>query len=392
MMVLMKEWGQTLQSWPWWRWVVTGLSLLATLLSISLSWHFLSGGPMIGCTGGSSCDQVLNSKWSMLAGVLPVSSLAVGTYLALFVASFFIGSETEEPVRYLAWKAMLVLVGAVVGSALWFIIVQKWFIGEFCPYCMSTHLSGLLLAVVVVWRAEKFRPLHTLGLIMIGLGLSGILVAFQIEVAPKTAYKDGDSQKDLPVMDYQKVPIIGSEDAPYKVTMLFDYNCPHCQKIHFMLQDAVRQYGGKLAFVLCPTPLNTKCNPYVPRDVDAFKNSCELAEISLAVWNADRKMFSTFENWMFTYDSGDRWHPRTLGAAKAKAIELVGSVKFNASLSDPWIEHYMQTCIQIFGRTLQNGKGGIPKLILGSRWVIPEPENTKDLISILQGSLNLPQP
>jgi len=286
----------------------------------------------------------------------------------------------------------LVLVGAVVGSALWFIIVQKWFIGEFCPYCMSTHLSGLLLAVVVVWRAEKFRPLHTLGLIMIGLGLSGILVAFQIEVAPKTAYKDGDSQKDLPVMDYQKVPIIGSEDAPYKVTMLFDYNCPHCQKIHFMLQDAVRQYGGKLAFVLCPTPLNTKCNPYVPRDVDAFKNSCELAEISLAVWNADRKMFSTFENWMFTYDSGDRWHPRTLGAAKAKAIELVGSVKFNASLSDPWIEHYMQTCIQIFGRTLQNGKGGIPKLILGSRWVIPEPENTKDLISILQGSLNLPQP
>jgi len=159
-----------------------------------------------------------------------------------------------------------------------------------------------------------------------------------------------------------------------------------------MLQDAVRQYGGKLAFVLCPTPLNTKCNQYIPRDVDAFKNSCELAEVSLAVWSADRNKFSIFENWMFTYDSGDRWYPRTLGAVKAKAIELVGSAKFNAALSDPWIEHYMKTCIQLFGRTLQNGKGGIPKLILGSRWVIPEPENTKDLISILQGSLNLPQP
>ena len=388
----MKECGQTLQSWPWWRWIITGLSLLATLLSISLSWHFLSGDTMIGCGGGSSCDQVLNSKWSMLAGVLPVSSLGIGTYLALFVASFYIGSDTEEPVRYLAWKAMLVLVGAVVGSALWFIIVQKWFIGEFCPYCMSTHLSGLLLAVVVAWRAEKFRPLHTLGLIMIGLGLSGILVAFQVGVAPKTVYKDGDSQKDIPAMDYQKAPMIGSVDAPYKVTMLFDYNCPHCQKIHFMLQDAVRRYGGKLAFVLCPTPLNTKCNPYIPRDVDAFKNSCELTEISLAVWSADRKMFSTFENWMFTYDSGDRWHPRTLGAAKAKAIELVGSVKFNAALSNPWIERYIQTCIQIFGRTLQNGKGGIPKLILGSRWVIPEPENTGDLILILRRSLALPPP
>lgn len=392
-MNFLKDLGQTLRSWTWWRWGITGLSLLAALLSISLSLHFLSGGPMIGCSGGSPCDEVLTSKWSMLAGVLPVSSLAVGVYLALFVASFFIGPDTEEPVRRLAWKALLVLVGAVAGSALWFIVVQKWFIGAFCPYCMSTHLSGLLLAVLVVSRARRmFRPLHTLGLFFIGLGLSAILVAFQVGMAPSTVYKDGDSQENIPAMDYRKAPMIGSVDAPYKVTLLFDYKCPHCQKIHFMLQEAVRRYNGKLAFVLCPTPLNTKCNPYVPRDVDAFKNSCELAELNLAVWSADRAAFPVFENWMFTYDSGDRWFPRTLQAAKAKAIELVGSAKLDAALSNPWIKQYIQTCIRIFGRTLQNGKGGIPKLIYGSRWVIPEPDNAQNLILMLQTSLDLPQP
>ena len=36
----------------------------------------------------------------------------------------------------------------------------------------------------------------------------------------------------------------------YIVTVLFDYKCPHCQQLHFMLDEAIRRYGGKLAFAL----------------------------------------------------------------------------------------------------------------------------------------------
>jgi hypothetical protein len=32
--------------------------------------------------------------------------------------------------------------------------------------------------------------------------------------------------------------------------------------------------------------------------------------------------------------------------------------------------HYMQSCILIYAQTIQDGKGGIPKMIPGSRWVI----------------------
>ena len=106
-----------------------------------------------------------------------------------------------------------------------------------------------------------------------------------------------------------------------------------------MLNEVVSRYSGKLAFVLCPAPLNTQCNPYIPRDVDEFRNSCELAKIALAVWVADRDMFDDFENWMFTFESGDRWHPRSPETARAKAIELVGQAEFDAALSDPWIGH-----------------------------------------------------
>jgi uncharacterized membrane protein/protein-disulfide isomerase len=383
-------------SWPTWRWILTGLNTLALVLSIILSWHYLAGGPMAGCGGGSPCEQVLNSRWSVLAGIIPISGLAVGVYLALLAASLFIGPATDPQVRRLAWRVMLILAGSVAGSAIWFTILQKWFIGAFCPYCMTTHITGLLLAVIVIWRAIRasriIRPLSAMGLVLIGLVMAGSLAAFQIGFTPSAVYRDGESKYKMPAIDYHSVPIVGSPDAPYIVTLLFDYQCSHCQKLHFMLEESISRYAGKLAFVLCPAPLNTQCNPYVPADANAFKNSCELARIGLAVWLARREAFSAFESWMFTFDSGDSWRPRSLETARAKAVELVGQAKFETAWSDPWIGLYMQTCIQIYSQTIRNGRGGVPKMIFGSQWVMPEAYNTDDLIRILQKSLAVPIP
>src|SRR5579872_2063068 len=100
-----------LPSWPWWHRALTGLSALGLAFSSYLSWHYLTGGSVIGCGGDSPCDQVLNSRWSTVAGVLPVSGLAAGTYLALLVASLAIGPAAKPVVRQLAWCAILVLVG-----------------------------------------------------------------------------------------------------------------------------------------------------------------------------------------------------------------------------------------------------------------------------------------
>jgi len=408
------------KSWPWWRLTMTGLNIIALVLTMIMSWHYLTGGSMAGCVGGGPCEKVLNSQWSTIAGILPVSGLAAGVYLAMLVASFFIGPSSEAPLINLAWSVMLILAGSIAGSAIWFTILQKWIIGDFCPYCMITHITGLLLTALVFWRAisesdnhsndipltnhsgvksdsqsaqrHLIKPLPAMGRVLIGLVLAGILVACQVGFTPSVVYRNGESQNNLPTINYHAVPMVGSPDAPYVVTLLFDYQCSHCQKIHFMLDEVIRRYHGELAFVLCPAPLNTQCNPYIPRDVDEFKNSCKLAMISLAVWMAKREEFPAFENWMFTFESGDNWHPRSLDSAMAKAVELVGKAKFNAAWSDPWIGQYLQTCIQIYGQTIQNGKSGVPKLIFGSHWVIPEPNNADDLVMIMQKSLAVPKP
>ena len=408
------------QALPWWRWFLMGLNIWALILSIILSWHYLAGGAMIGCGGGSPCEEVINSRWSTIAGIVPVSGLAVGAYLAMFFAGFYISPNTEPSIRRIAWSALLILAGSIIGSAVWFTILQKWFIGEFCFYCMTTHITGLLLSALVIWRAaielndpikdisrknktivknnsstipvktNKYFPV--VGKSLIGLVLSIFLAAFQIGFTSPAVYQGGESRNNLPVVDYHNVPIIGSPNAPYIINTLFDYKCPHCQQLHLMLNEAIRRYDGKLAFALCPAPLNTQCNPYIPRDVDAFKNSCELAKIGLVVWLVNRDAFATFENWMFTFDSGDRWHPRSLESTKAKAVELVGKEKLDAALSDSWIDQYLKSCINIYGQTMQGGNGGVPKLVFGSLWVVPKPNNADDLINILQKSLRVPKP
>jgi protein-disulfide isomerase len=277
---------------------------------------------------------------------------------------------------------------------------------------MATHVTGVLLAILVIWRAPgslkseignpksernprykiRFSDFRFRIWSLAGVGLAGILAASQAAFTPPAAFRGGDSREQLPALDARAVPLVGSPEASYVVALLFDYECPHCQKLYFMLDEAVRRYNGKLAFALCPAPLNTHCNPYVSRDVDEFKDSCELARIGLAVWKADREAFSTFDRWMFFFESGDRWQPRSPAAARAKAVELVGEAKFDSAMADSWGARYLQTSTRIYGATVRNGKGGVPRLVFGSRWVIPQPNDADELLSILQNSLGLPKP
>jgi protein-disulfide isomerase len=316
----------------------------------------------------------------------------------MLVAGFFIGPATAVPDRRLAWGAILILIGAASGSAVWFIIVQEWVIGAFCPYCMATHVTGLLLAGLVLWRApNQFDDATRRSVIaypLIGLALAGIAAACQIAITPPPVYRGGELQIALPAIDPHSVPLIGSPDAPYVVTLLFDYRCPHCQELHAMLDEAIHRYDGKLAIALCPAPLNNECNPYISREVDEFKDSCEVAKVGLAVWVANREAFGDFDRWIFSPDPGKPWQARSLGAARAKAVELLGQARFDAALADPWIARFMQDSVRTFGDTINaDGRGSaVPKLVFGSRWVTPQPRDANDLILILRNSLGVPRP
>jgi len=400
------------QDWPLWRIGFTVLNVLGLSLSMMLSWHYFSGTDVAGCGGGSPCEEVLSSRWSSLWGILPVSGLAVGTYLAMFIASLWVGRTGDTSIRRLAWGTLLLLSGAVMGSAWWFIVLQKWILERFCFYCMTAHITGLLISLLILVRAfnsyddpadsagvsakdssrvRLLRPLQIIGWVLLGLMLPAGMAALQVWSSPAKEVHGNVSQTTLTDDGDRNVPLSGSPEATYVVTLLFDYQCSHCQKIHWMLPEVIRQYEGRLAFVLRPAPLEPQCNPYVAEQTDAFKNSCELARLAMAVWRTHRDTFAAFEHWLFTFETGSQWRPRSLDAARAKAEEWLGRDALQAALSDPWIDQYIQGGVTIFGQTAQQGAGMVPQMIFGSVWMVPEPSDALQLGRMIHENLGVPR-
>lgn len=366
------------------------LSVVALVLCVVMALHSIKGTAMIGCGPGSSCDNVLNSRWSMVLGVIPVAGLALGVYLAVLLCLYFVKDRELAPI---VWKLLLLFGGAIVGAAIWFFILQKWFIGQFCKYCMTTHSIGIVVTGLLWYLAHKncpskWNPVFAAA----GLALAGCLAGFQLLTTPKVAYDHGTSEASLPVLKVGETPVIGNPDAPYQINLMFDYQCSHCRNIHIAAKKLVEKHPD-IAFVLTPCPLSYACNPYVAvKGKDQFAGSCELARLALAVWLARPDKFDEFDEWLFTADEPSKgWYPRTVEDATAKASDILGGQQalldaaHNAQISSLFSKSF-----DLFGRTTQEGKNGIPRLVYGSKWIIPEIDTPDGLLEILNTVFEIP--
>lgn len=365
------------------------LGIVALVLSAVMAMHSLRGTALVGCAAGSSCDSVLGSRWSSLMGVIPVAGLAAGVYLAILLCLFFVRDKEIAP---LAWKMLLVFGGAILGSAIWFFILQKWILGQFCKYCLATHSVGIIVTGLLWYQAHrscpsKWNPVCGAA----GLLLAAGLAIFQLTTTPKVAYDRGDSANALPVLKADETPVLGSEDAAYRINLMFDYQCSHCRKIHFAAKD-ITESRPDIAFVLVPCPLSYACNPYIPASGrDQFAGSCDLARLALAVWFAEPDKFAEFDEWLFTAeDPAKGWYPRTVEAATFKAAQLLGGEQqlFEAERNAA-VNTVFKKSFELFGRTTMQGKSGIPRLVYQSQWIIPEVDDADGLMEILSKEFNI---
>jgi len=322
-------------------------------------------------------------------GVIPVAGLAAGIYLAILLCLLFVRDKEIAP---LAWKMLLVFGGAILGSAVWFFILQKWMLGHFCKYCMATHSIGIVVTGLLWYLGHKscpsrWNPVCAVAGLLLAAGLAG----FQILTTPKFAYDRGDSANVLPVLDAGETPVLGSADATYRINLMFDYQCSHCRKIHFAAK-AITEVRPDIAFVLVPCPLSYACNPYIPASGrDQFAGSCDLARLALAIWSAAPERFAEFDEWLFTAeDPAKGWYPRTVEAASVKAAQLLGGEQpLSEATGNAAINSVFSKSFELFGRTTMQGKSGIPRLVYQSQWIIPEVDDAEGLMEILAKEFNI---
>ena len=371
------------------KWAMALLCAIALVLSTVLFFHSLTGAGLIGCSAGTSCDSVLGSRWSLLFGFLPTAVLGMSLYAALLVIILLKDNLDDEKFRNMVNLACIPASSALLGAALWFIYVQKHFIGAFCPYCMATHCCGVLLAVLLLIHIRKeirgLRPLRGIALLVAGLAAAGLLAIVQYKTTAPYSYDSGRSSSSLPDMTVRSLPLMGPEDAPVKLTLMYDYRCSHCRKLHHILPEVLETLGN-VSVSLCPTPLSTECNPYVSSDVDIFAGACTLDRCALAVWRARPEAFPVMDGYLFS--GGEAWTPRSTDEALNMAASLIGRDVLEAGLSSEWMEEQFALTMELFGRTSTEGKGAIPRFIYGDRYMVPDADDAASLAALLGSFIN----
>lgn len=365
------------------RKTMVALAAIVLLLSVILCIHSVSGHGLIGCSQGTNCNAVLSSKWSFLFRIIPVSALASGVWIVFLICLTLHSRINDIEIQHLLNRILLVLSGAVTGSAVWFIWLQSHMIQAFCPYCMTAHILGIILSVLTVIWCIRQKPGHTLLNIGFGLIIALALAIVQFATTPLTLAERGFTNEPLPEINPHELPVTGDPDAPHIITLLFDWQCSHCRKLHDMLPDAVNQMGGKAAFICCPISLSRECNPLVPQGTDHFAGSCKLLRIGLALWRTDPIAYSRYEEWYWG-DPTKGWNPPGIEEATTRAAQLIGADTLESAMNNPWIDDYLQTVLQLFGRTSTGGHSAVPRLIYKNNWLIPEADDASGLVKALE--------
>lgn len=130
------------------NWSILALALTGMVLSGYLTYSAWQGQSVVGCTVGSACDVVLNSRWSRLLG-MPTSFWGFLTYALLAAIAW---NKTTPSQWKMAWT--VTIVGLLYS--LYLTGVSLIALDSACPYCLtSLGIMTAIFALLLVQRPAK---------------------------------------------------------------------------------------------------------------------------------------------------------------------------------------------------------------------------------------------
>ncbi|WP_160148091.1 vitamin K epoxide reductase family protein [Rubripirellula obstinata] len=392
------------------------LAFVAICFSSYLAYVGLTESKVVGCDGGIfNCDHVLNSRWSQVLGI-PVSILAIGLY-AVVIGAVCQLRHGKGSARRFAWLALSVLSVAAATTALWFISLQVFSIGHFCPYCLVVHGCGLLLAAGVWWNHPEKRSSMVRNLTA-GVALSGSLIAIQaFGPVPDTFEIQTNDPSMLPMefdplddnalfesplgmsalswlslvsvvmadeavatdqpalpprlvpvsggrrqLDARKWPVWGNVDAKYLIVEMFDYTCDHCRNTHNSIKAAAPLLGNDFAVLTLPVPLHQSCNDAAKNNSPEGADACEIARLAISVWLVDASKFTAYHDWLFD-------QKRSAVEARMYAETIVDRQALAAELAKGTASKYVAKNVLLYKDA---GAGTVPKISFPRTTVVGE--------------------
>ncbi len=412
------------------------LSGMAAGLAALLLYQSQTLGALPGCGGGSDCDVVLSSRWSVWFGV-PVSLMAMGVYTAMLAAVVARDPKIKRP-QHAATTAMALCAIAAIAAALWFVSVQLSVIHALCKYCLATHAAGVAASVLCLMVALPSLTVRALVSASGGaLVLVGVLIAGQVlgeapdaaaplvqyvpvpltepvlpdvlPPAPKDPLLTGPiyGPPTTPVkpdtaspatadptasrvvkfyggrleLDAAEVPRVGNVDAKTLMVILYDYTCSHCRATRQMLERTTQKHGDSLAILCLPTPLDSKCNRMIKPTKAMHRYACDLAKISLAFWKVAPDKWVEFDRMLYTNEE-----ILTPVRAKLAAGKLISEKDLTRTLNDPWVDQQVARDVSMYITAARAaGNSSLPMLITERGIMNGTPRHALDVDDLIRG-------
>ncbi|GHC57847.1 vitamin K epoxide reductase family protein [Roseibacillus persicicus] len=374
--------------------VVRILAGIGALLSLYLLTMKLNGqiSSISGCGSGGGCANVLGSRWSQFFGI-PVSAFSSALYLTILGLTFRFNAT-------LARSASILLFGA----AAWFMGLQFFYLKTFCPWCLATHLTGILTATALLLHHGDEKKKSSIHQWTVGLGGIAILVAGQLfgpvpdthliteekqpsEPKETSQAETGERMVSFPnsetAVPLKDLPHIGPIDAPHVLIKYFDYTCNSCRDMHGDLGKLQASYPEEITVVYLPVPLNRSCNPHLSSRVKDHEGACELARLSLAVWKTNPELWEQVHNGLFS-------RPVLSPAiARGHIEQRVDKVQLEEALKDPWIAERLTSNMKTY-QTMVIATDRMPKLVMeGGSVMHGISRTTEDFVKTIREKLKL---
>ncbi len=262
------------------------------------------GESLPGCGPQSGCGAVTNSVWGKIPGIMwPVSYVGFAYFVGMLVA--WGTSAMRGAPSAIIWIARL---GALCSFGFIAIMVVM---DSFCVYCIAAHVANFAFWIVVERSAKQtedtsFNAFMSMAFSFMIITAITAIGQFQkqsteaIEGAkieqeqvqqmaqaainaqkkstttqsgveqPEPAPADGtvnarQSLEETTIVDadFTGRYLLGDPEAPVKVVMISDYQCPDCYRYEEQMMNILGQRSD-VSLSVKHFPFDTECNPNVP--------------------------------------------------------------------------------------------------------------------------------
>jgi predicted DsbA family dithiol-disulfide isomerase/uncharacterized membrane protein len=215
-----------------------------------------------------NCDAATYSKISNLAGI-PISFFGIITGVLFLFTSLMPGEALEK-------TASAVSKYNFIGCIL-LLIFSLGALGSLCPFCTLYYvLSGI--AAFLLWKHGNNSWVPDF---KVAGGWAVLLVAGSFFMFQTTKSKEDVNAKmnESVVKQFRALPSLGDPDmespykihaatekfadAPIRITVFSDFQCPFCKTVADQMPELVRRYPKNINVQYMFYPLDAKCNSNV---------------------------------------------------------------------------------------------------------------------------------